>query len=231
LAHTALFALTGEQSVVNEYALTLLKKASPPSEAAVVRIEESHRGERVEHGILFTYAGRGVRAASIAGDFSSWKECPMIRGKNGVWYYFLSENDQTRAIRYKFNIDGIWTDDPTNSEKVSDGNGSYCSIAQTSKKGESKQVSYRILNDGSIEFRHFDSAARFISIAGDFNNWNPENDILSRGNDNIWRVKKRLPKGKFRYKLVVDGEWTIDVYNEQSAADGAGGVCSLIVIK
>ena len=49
--------------------------------------------------------------------------------------------------------------------------------------------------------------------------------------DGIWRLKKHIPSGKHRYKFVIDGAWSLDLYNPLSASDDTGGVCSLIEIK
>jgi 1,4-alpha-glucan branching enzyme len=217
---------------VTEFTLHSLTRSSAPRELTLMRIaRERNDATVVERGILFTYSGRNVKRAQIAGDFTNWKTAAMTRGKNGIWYYFLGEYDKKETVRYKFKIDGLWIHDPNNTYREDDGNGSFVSLARPALSPESRQVSYRVLADGTIEFRHFEARASLVTIAGDFNNWNPEHDIMIRGEDNIWRLRKKLPRGKYRYKLVIDGEWTTDVYNRDSASDGVGGISSLISIK
>jgi 1,4-alpha-glucan branching enzyme len=217
---------------VTEYTLTTLTKSSSPRELKVVRNSpERNNATVVKKGVLFTYAGRKAKKVLIAGDFTNWKTAGMTRGKNGVWYYFLGEYDKRDSVRYKFKIDGLWISDPKNYDRDDDGNGSFVSLARPSHSDESHQVSFRTLPDGSIEFRHYDARASLVTVAGDFNNWDPEHDMMVRGEDNIWRLKKRLAKGQYRYKLIVDGEWKTDVYNAQSASDSVGGISSLISIK
>jgi len=223
---------TAQNRAVTEFTLQGLEKAGQPKEYTVMRIApERHGATVVEKGVLFTYSGRKVKKAKIAGDFTGWKTAMLTRGRNGIWYYFLGEYDRKPTVRYKFNIDGIWTSDPRNPEREDDGNGSYVSIAHTASHGESNQVTFRILPDGYIEFRHYDARASYIAIAGDFNSWNPEHDIMTRGEDNIWRLRKRLAKGTHRYKFVIDGEWHVDVYNIESSSDGVGGIASVIKIR
>jgi 1,4-alpha-glucan branching enzyme len=211
-----------------EYSLRFMSKAQQP-EAVSLLVDDS-LSPKVRRGVLFTYASRGAKKASIAGDFSDWSPIPMTKGKNGIWYYFLAESEKDN-IRYKYMVDGIWMSDPANPERDNDGNGSFLSIARGVRSEESKYVSYRICRDSAVEFRRWDDRARFTSIVGDFNNWNPENDILSRDGSNIWRLKKRLPKGTYRYKYIVDGQWLPDVYNARSASDTTGGVCSVITVR
>lgn len=221
-----------EERCVTEYALQTLSRASSPRDMTVVRTApERHNATVVERGVLFTYANRKAKKVLIAGDFTGWKTAGMKRGKNGVWYYFLGEYDKRDSVRYKFKVDGLWISDPRNYDRDDDGNGSFVSLVRPFHSNESRQVSYRTLPDGSIEFRHYDPRASLITVAGDFNNWDPEHDMMIRGDDNIWRLRKKLSRGQYRYKLVIDGEWKADVYNEQSASDSVGGVSSLISIK
>ena len=88
-----------------------------------------------------------------------------------------------------------------------------------------------MLKGGIVEFRIFKPGARMVTVAGDFNNWNPENDFLSKGRDGIWHMKKRLPSGSYRYRFIIDGEHRQDMYNEISSTDSAGDLCSLISVK
>jgi 1,4-alpha-glucan branching enzyme len=57
--------------------------------------------------------------------------------------------------------------------------------------------------------------AQQVQIAGDFNEWNPENTTLNRVDENgKWQLKMPLNRGLHRYRLVVDGQWQQDPYND-----------------
>ncbi len=51
-----------------------------------------------------------------------------------------------------------------------------------------------------------------IGIARDFNGWQEQGFRLYRSGE-LWRIKLHLPRGKNRYKLIVDGEWILDPSN------------------
>ncbi|WP_432798354.1 AAA family ATPase [Poriferisphaera sp. WC338] len=54
-----------------------------------------------------------------------------------------------------------------------------------------------------------------VAIAADFNDWNPSKTPLSRDeNLGIWQAVVKVPPGRYRYRLVLDGEWKQDSYNE-----------------
>jgi hypothetical protein len=41
----------------------------------------------------------------------------------------------------------------------------------------------------------------------------------------------RLPPGKYRYRLVVDGQWQQDPYNELIETNPFGGFNSILTVK
>jgi 1,4-alpha-glucan branching enzyme len=212
--------------------LTSLKQSDTPRNVRLV-----HSGRRsgqsmlASEGILFTYKNRGARTVSISGNFRAWKTAAMERSDNGVWYYFLPAGEQGREIKYKFMVDGTWIMDPQNPERVDDGMGSYLSVAGPAVKAEGRQVSWRSIGKNSVEFRLWRPGAGIVSLVGDFNHWNPEDDLLSKGRDGIWRLRKKLFPGVYRYKYIIDGEWSPDIYNARSASDDTGETCSIIEIK
>jgi 1,4-alpha-glucan branching enzyme len=185
-------------------------------------------------GVVFSYKGKNAKQVRIAGDFSSWKRVDMVKGRFGVWYYFLPEYEKKDIVRYKFFVDGIWVEDPMNYDNSDDGNGALVSSTRSAATGENRFVSYRIIKENGkrfVEFRTYNNKAAFISVAGDFNRWNPENDIMTRDERSIWRIRKHLPKGKYRYTFIVDGEWSSDKFNPHNAADPTGKLCSMITIE
>ncbi len=183
-------------------------------------------------GTLFTYRNRGARSVHIAGNFRAWKTVPMERSAGGVWYYFLPAGERGREITYKYLVDGTWITDPQNQERVDDGMGSYLSVAVPAVKTEGRQVTWRSVGKNTVEFRVWRPGASIVSLVGDFNHWNPEDDLLTKGRDGIWRLRKKLYPGiGYRYKYIIDGEWSPDTYNEKSASDDTGEVCSVIEIK
>lgn len=215
------------RKVMYFHSLKSLDKSDSPRQINMLRPDGM--GKALVDGMLFTYKNRGAKQVSISGNFSGWNPERMNRSNNGIWYYFLPAGDSGRNLRYKFLVDGTWIMDPVNPDRDDDGRGSYLSVTEPMMKNEGRQVSYRKIGS-SIEFRIYRPTAAFISLVGDFNNWNPEQDLLSRGKDGIWRLKKKLFPGTYRYKYIVDGDWVPDIYNRKSAADNAGEICSVIDI-
>lgn len=205
----------------------LLKEARPPREMKVINTGNINKGKSlIEYGTLISYKNRKAGNLRIAGDFSNWQPIDMSKSKFGVWYYFLTN---TNITRYKFMVDGIWINDPVNIEKEDDNSGSYVSIIEQLDQIDNN-ITYRHVEKQIVEFRIFKPKAKFVSIVGDFNNWNPENDLLEKKKNGVWTLTKRLFPGIYKYKYIIDGTWTVDLFNPKTAHDNAEGICSLIKI-
>src|SRR5688572_19571229 len=70
--------------------------------------------------------------------------------------------------------------------------------------------------------------ARTVSVAGEFNGWAPDAWPMTRGEGGVFRREARLAPGVYRYKFVVDGEWTHDPKNPRRDPDAFGN--SVLVV-
>jgi hypothetical protein len=65
--------------------------------------------------------------------------------------------------------------------------------------------------------------ARSVSVAGDFNGWNPAQTPLERSDGGMWTATITLKPGRYQYMFVVDGkEWIADPLATEEATDGFG---------
>lgn len=74
--------------------------------------------------------------------------------------------------------------------------------------------------------------ASSVQVAGDFNNWQPAATTMQRvGNSGVWQLKMKLPQGTYRYRLVVDGQWQQDPYNERTELNPFGEYNSVLDVR
>jgi 1,4-alpha-glucan branching enzyme len=68
-----------------------------------------------------------------------------------------------------------------------------------------------------------------VSVAGDFNGWSPHplrrNDSLG-----VHEVCVLLSPGVHRYRLVIDGRWSADPYNDVTEPNPFGEPNSLVEV-
>lgn len=84
---------------------------------------------------------------------------------------------------------------------------------------------------GNVEFRRKNfPQAKLVTIAGSFNNWQPFYTLMYPEHGE-WVAKLQLAPGKYTYKLVVDGKWTLDPENPEKEEDGDGNMNSVLIVK
>jgi len=78
-----------------------------------------------------------------------------------------------------------------------------------------------------------DTQAHIVAIAGDFNDWNPQANLLEDQNgDGIWTGTLKLEPGKYEYMFVLDGEkWLPDPNALRYAKDGFGNKNAILEIN
>ena len=86
--------------------------------------------------------------------------------------------------------------------------------------------------DGGILFSLKANQAKTVMIAGDFNNWTPDNaDGFNRDDNGIWSKILNLNPGLYQYKLIIDGRWVTDPNNPIKVQSPFGGSNSVLVVK
>ena len=78
-----------------------------------------------------------------------------------------------------------------------------------------------------------DKENHVVAIAGDFNGWNHENNLLGDSDgDGIWTGTLKLEPGRYEYMFVLDGkEWVPDPNALRYVNDGFGNRNSILEIN
>ena len=83
-----------------------------------------------------------------------------------------------------------------------------------------------------VEFTVINAPGRRVTVAGSFNNWNPDEKILhDREGNGVYRGIVMLEPGEYEYKFVIDGEWCIDENNPCFASNDLGTLNSVIRVE
>ena len=158
--------------------------------------------------------------------------------------------------QYKFVIDGgvRWEQDPNNPDTAVEGGfENSLIVVPPTVSYDYEVVTGTVIGEGSaftvgtgaedkpasgatrtaegVEFEVDFPNAGSVSLAGTFNDWDPNVLKLVKGDDGLWRATVRLEPGTYLYKFVVDGTWTEDPGNPETVDDGYGGVNSVLVVE
>ncbi|MBN1827393.1 MAG: alpha-glucosidase C-terminal domain-containing protein [Candidatus Eisenbacteria bacterium] len=85
--------------------------------------------------------------------------------------------------------------------------------------------------DVPFAFDPSEANPRSVSVAGEWNDWNPGADILSDPDgDGVYETTLSLAPGRYEYKFVVDGQWYPDPNAAESTPDPYGGNNSVLTV-
>jgi 1,4-alpha-glucan branching enzyme len=73
-------------------------------------------------------------------------------------------------------------------------------MMKTSKGMKAKKVSFDLLAP----------EAGNVSVAGEFNNWDPTSHPMKKDKKGLWKVSLSLVPGTYQYRFFVDGQWQND---------------------
>lgn len=87
--------------------------------------------------------------------------------------------------------------------------------------------SFRYLRGTATFYLPGHKDAKKVYLAGTFNNWSTMEMPMQR-TDSGWVTHLNLKPGKYSYKYIVDGRWTLDPFNRQTEDDFQGGLNSVV---
>ena len=79
--------------------------------------------------------------------------------------------------------------------------------------------------------RFFRDGAHSVSVAGSFNNWQPQRLKLHLIRSYGWEIDLCLPPGEYEYRFIVDGDWTDDPLAARVVENGYGGVNAVLTVQ
>ena len=84
-----------------------------------------------------------------------------------------------------------------------------------------------------VQFVFVAKDARSVTIAGDFNDWNPvSTPMRAAGADGVWSIVLPLPPGRHLYSFVVDGRrWMPDDDAPRAPENEFGAESSVILVE
>jgi hypothetical protein len=72
--------------------------------------------------------------------------------------------------------------------------------------------------------------AQEVYLAGEFNNWKLDENSRMEKNNGCWTKSLNLNNGKYRYRFVIDGNWSQDTANPLAQLNSYGTLDSLLEV-
>jgi len=148
---------------------------------------------------------------------------------SGLQFYIYKIPDQLRELEYRLVINGLWTIDPANPnsrrDPVSGLSLSYLSLPQRPANNNPLNG----LPEG-LKFTFVGLPGEIVTVAGNFNNWDPFMYELKEISSGVYSITLPLPPGKYQYVFYCRGERFTDPYNSQRIYSRDGKAVSEIII-
>ncbi|GAB3906279.1 hypothetical protein [Mucilaginibacter boryungensis] len=153
---------------------------------------------------FFVPGNTNAKRVLLSGSFNDWSTGKGIMSRtDSGWISDVKLDPGIYA--YKFIINGDWTIDTYNKLRQDDGVGNTNSIYY--------RYNYTFKLPGYI-------AAHKVTVAGNFNNWNPNQLEMTRGPGG-WQKSLYLHDGMHAYRFMVDGQWIADPLNPNNKKNGS----------
>jgi len=230
------------ENVVYGYKLDTMRAAEKPRFVTLIdAFQYSHGAGLGTRGVLFSYHNRAAREVRFIADIPGYAPQLMRRNKYGVWVFYyippeIVHNAPTKKVRYKYWVDGLLTVDDTHQAHEKDSAGQMASVFHLLGDHFSASTGTFVLDTPvkhgrEVLFRIAASNADTVSIAGDFNRWNPQRDYLNKTEDGYFEIKKVIAPGEYTFLFRVDGKLKQMVATPKSRMHPVYGRVNYLVVK
>jgi len=98
-------------------------------------------------------------------------------------------------------------------------------------KKKNQQTEKNVMAAKEVEFSLKAPDAKEVFLAGEFNSWDTSSLPMKKDKQGVWKVKVKLPPGRYEYKLFVDGTWAENPVEEESSPNPFGTRNSVKVVE
>ena len=145
-----------------------------------------------------------------------------FRNEHEVFLLLLDVPEEVEELRYRLVVDGLWINDPFNPRSDEDAFGRVFSLFNLQDRPARVAVSPEIHREGSVTFFFQTLPDRAVSVAGDFNNWDPFWHRMQETKPGQYHLTVRMPPGQHFYYYIVNGQRVLDPINQDTARDFEG---------
>jgi hypothetical protein len=157
------------------------------------------------------------------------KKTPDPYKDSGLLFFVYQLPDDIDVLEYRLVIDGLWTTDPANSLTRRDSR-SGVTYSALPLPGIRRDPS-PLRTPGSLSFTFRGPPGETVTVAGNFNGWDPFMYELTENPAGVYSLTLPLPPGTYQYVFFHRGERYVDPYNFNRVYTRDGKPVSQIVIE
>jgi hypothetical protein len=158
------------------------------------------------------------------------RQPPPRHKDSGVLFFAYTPPKDIRALEYRLIINGLWTADPLNPLRREDAKSGISHSLVTLPEIKRAPTVFDGPS-GSLNFHFTAPSGETITVAGDFNGWDPFMHQLAETAPGRYRLTLPLPSGTYHYFFYYRGERLTDPNNKNIAYDKYGNRVSEAAVE
>ncbi|GMO54632.1 MAG: hypothetical protein Ta2G_13630 [Termitinemataceae bacterium] len=155
---------------------------------------------------------------------------PELFQDSGLLFYVYEVPSDLKKLEYRLVIEGLWTEDPYNPEKRLDRN---TGLIFSGAPVPNIVRTYPTAKEDSTElsFSYKGRSGESITVAGDFNGWDPFMYDLKESAGGIYSLNLPIPQGTWKYVFFRNGERVLDPNNNSRVYTYDGKIANVVTVK
>jgi hypothetical protein len=147
---------------------------------------------------------------------------------SGIQFYVYQFPDNLKELEYRLVINGLWITDPSNPQTRRD---AVSGLTMSVLTLPVRPVNYSPVNTpAGLKFSFKGPPGETVTVAGNFNSWDPFMYELKESPAGIYSIAIPLPPGVYQYIFFHRGQRYTDPYNARRVYSRDGTPASEIVI-
>ena len=163
-------------------------------------------------------------------EISPTEKHPNPYKDSGIAFYVFQIPKGALEIEYRLIINGLWTTDPANPNSRRDRTSGILLSTLSVPPGDTLPNPLKG-PPGSLSFVFNGPPGEAVTVAGNFNSWDPFMYELKEGPLGTYSINIPLPPGRYQYVFFHRGKRLADPYNPQRVFSKDGQIASEIVIE
>jgi len=124
---------------------------------------------------------------------------------------------------------GSMDDDEREDENGRDPGARLGAMTQAFEEARSRLRNYH--GRQKVALHLFGYEGKKVQLAGDFNDWVPDQGVITRVVDGVLEKIVMLMPGTYQYRYIVDGVWQEDPSNPEVVPNDTGGYNSILLVE
>jgi hypothetical protein len=155
---------------------------------------------------------------------------PELLRDSGMLFYVFEVPAGLNKLEYRLVIDGLWTSDPYNSAGRLDTNTGLI-FSQAPVPNIVRTYPTASEDSPLLSFNFKAAHGESITVAGDFNTWDPYMYELKETSYGVYSLNLPLPSGTWKYVFFHNGERVLDPNNNSRVFTYDGKVANVATVK